>query len=59
MGAEYSGPELERTLIARIEEFLRAMGGMFAFMVIWLGDVVENMHYALTGILKSAACFSG
>jgi hypothetical protein len=32
MGAEHSGPELERTLIARVEEFLHAMGGMFAFM---------------------------
>jgi hypothetical protein len=49
MGAEYSGPELERTLIARIEEFLRAMGGMLAFMVIWLGDVVggRSGKYAL------------
>lgn len=32
MGEEYSERELERALIARIEDFLRAMGGMFAFM---------------------------
>ncbi len=31
-GEEYSERELERALIARIEDFLRAMGGMFAFM---------------------------
>ncbi|MGI6460881.1 MAG: PDDEXK nuclease domain-containing protein [Candidatus Hydrogenedentales bacterium] len=29
---EHSERELERALIARIEDFLRAMGGMFAFM---------------------------
>lgn len=32
MGEEHSERELERALIARIEDFLRAMGGMFAFM---------------------------
>lgn len=32
LGDEYSERELEKALIARIEEFLRAMGGMFAFM---------------------------
>jgi len=32
LGEEYSELELERALIARIEHFLRAMGGMFAFM---------------------------
>jgi predicted nuclease of restriction endonuclease-like (RecB) superfamily len=32
LGQEHSERELERGLIARIEEFLRAMGGMFAFM---------------------------
>ncbi|NLM71728.1 MAG: DUF1016 domain-containing protein [Synergistaceae bacterium] len=32
LGEEYSERELERALIARIEDFLRAMGGMFAFM---------------------------
>jgi len=32
LGEEYSERELERALIARIEHFLRAMGGMFAFM---------------------------
>jgi predicted nuclease of restriction endonuclease-like (RecB) superfamily len=32
LGEEHSERELERALIARIEEFLRAMGGMFAFM---------------------------
>ena len=32
MGEEHSERELERALINRIENFLRAMGGMFAFM---------------------------
>jgi len=32
LGEEYGERELERALIARIEDFLRAMGGMFAFM---------------------------
>jgi predicted nuclease of restriction endonuclease-like (RecB) superfamily len=32
MGAEHSERELERSLIARIEDFLRAMGGLFAFV---------------------------
>jgi predicted nuclease of restriction endonuclease-like (RecB) superfamily len=32
MGEEHSERELERALITRIEGFLRAMGGMFAFM---------------------------
>jgi predicted nuclease of restriction endonuclease-like (RecB) superfamily len=32
LGEEHSERELERALIARIEDFLRAMGGLFAFM---------------------------
>jgi predicted nuclease of restriction endonuclease-like (RecB) superfamily len=32
LGEEHTERELERALIARIEDFLRAMGGMFAFM---------------------------
>ncbi len=32
LGEEHSERELERALIARIEDFLRAMGGMFAFI---------------------------
>ena len=32
LGEEHSERELEQALIARIEDFLRAMGGMFAFM---------------------------
>lgn len=32
LGEEHSERELERSLITRIEDFLRAMGGMFAFM---------------------------
>ena len=32
LGEEHSERELEKALIARIEDFLRAMGGMFAFM---------------------------
>ena len=32
LGEEHGERELERALLARIEEFLRAMGGMFAFL---------------------------
>ena len=32
LGEEHSERELERALLAKIENFLRAMGGMFAFM---------------------------
>ena len=32
LGEQHSERELERALITRIEDFLRAMGGMFAFM---------------------------
>ena len=32
LGEAYSERELEKALIARVEDFLRAMGGMFAFM---------------------------
>lgn len=32
LGEKHSERELERALISRIEDFLRAMGGMFAFM---------------------------
>jgi predicted nuclease of restriction endonuclease-like (RecB) superfamily len=32
LGDQHSERELERSLIARIEDFLRAMGGMFAFL---------------------------
>jgi predicted nuclease of restriction endonuclease-like (RecB) superfamily len=32
LGAAHSERELERALIARVEEFLQAMGGLFAFM---------------------------
>ena len=32
MGRAHSERELERALITRIEDFLRAMGGMFAFL---------------------------
>ena len=32
LGDEYGERELEKSLIARVEDFLRAMGGMFAFV---------------------------
>lgn len=32
LGEDHSERELERALIVRIEDFLRAMGGMFSFM---------------------------
>lgn len=45
LGAEHGERELERALIARIEDFLRAMGGMFAFMGSQFRLEVEGREY--------------
>lgn len=45
LGEEHSERELERGLIARIEDFLRAMGGMFAFMSSQFRLEVEGDEY--------------
>lgn len=46
LGAQHSERELERALIARIEDFLRAMGGMFAFMGSqWRLEVDGKEHF--------------
>ena len=46
LGAQHSERELEHALIARIEDFLRAMGGMFAFMGSqWRLEVDGKEHF--------------
>lgn len=48
LGAEHSERELERALISRIEEFLRAMGGLFAFMGSHFRLEVDGREFLLT-----------
>ncbi|MEA1928920.1 MAG: DUF1016 domain-containing protein, partial [Candidatus Auribacterota bacterium] len=45
MGEEHSERELERALIARIEDFLRAMGGLFAFVGSQFRLAVDDKEY--------------
>jgi predicted nuclease of restriction endonuclease-like (RecB) superfamily len=45
MGEEHSERELERALIARIEDFLRAMGGLFAFLGSQFRLAVDDKEY--------------
>ena len=45
MGEEHSERELERALIARIEDFLRAMGGLFAFVGSQFRLAVDGKEY--------------
>jgi predicted nuclease of restriction endonuclease-like (RecB) superfamily len=45
LGEEHSERELERALIARIEQFLRAMGGLFAFIGSQFRLEVEGKEY--------------
>jgi predicted nuclease of restriction endonuclease-like (RecB) superfamily len=45
LGKEHSERELERALIAKLENFLRAMGGMFAFMGSQYRLEVDNKEY--------------
>ena len=51
LGEAHSERELEKALIARIEDFLRAMGGMFAFMGSQYQLVVDGDEFFLDLLL--------
>jgi predicted nuclease of restriction endonuclease-like (RecB) superfamily len=51
LSEEHGERELERALIARIEDFLRAMGGMFAFMGSQYRLEVEGDEYFIDMLL--------
>jgi len=51
LGERHGERELERALIARIEDFLRAMGGMFAFMGSQYRLEVEGKEYFIDLLL--------
>jgi predicted nuclease of restriction endonuclease-like (RecB) superfamily len=51
LGEKHSERELERALIARIEDFLRAMGGMFAFVGSQFRLEVEGQEYFIDLLL--------
>jgi predicted nuclease of restriction endonuclease-like (RecB) superfamily len=51
LGEEHSERELERALIARIEDFLRAMGGMFAFVGSQFHLEVDGREYFIDLLL--------
>lgn len=51
LGEKHSERELERALIARIEEFLRAMGGLFAFMGSQYRLEVQGQEYFIDLLL--------
>ena len=51
MGEEHSERELERALIARIEDFLRAMGGLFAFVGSQFRLAVDDKEYSIDLLL--------
>jgi hypothetical protein len=51
LGEEHSERELERELIGRIEDFLRSMGGMFAFMGSQYRLDVEDEDYFIDLLL--------
>ncbi|RMD98459.1 MAG: DUF1016 domain-containing protein, partial [Calditrichaeota bacterium] len=51
LGEDHSERELERALIVRVEEFLRSMGGMFAFMGSQFRLEVENREYFIDLLL--------
>ncbi len=51
LGGEHRERELERALIARVEDFLRAMGGMFAFMGSQFRMVVDDQEYYIDLLL--------
>jgi predicted nuclease of restriction endonuclease-like (RecB) superfamily len=51
LGEEHSERELERALIARIEDFLRAMGGVFAFVGSQFRLEVEGEEYFIDLLL--------
>ena len=51
LGEQHSERELERALLARIEDFLRTMGGMFAFMGSQYRLEVEDKEYFIDLLL--------
>lgn len=51
LGDQHSERELERALIARIEDFLRAMGGLFAFVGSQFRLEVESQEYFIDLLL--------
>lgn len=51
MGVEHSERELERALIIRIEDFLRAMGGLFAFVGSQFQLEVDGKEYFIDLLL--------
>ncbi|NCD23719.1 MAG: DUF1016 domain-containing protein [Spartobacteria bacterium] len=51
LGEEHSERELERALIARVEDFLRAMGGLFAFVGSQFRLEVEDKEYFIDLLL--------
>jgi len=51
LGNEHGERELESALIARIEDFLRAMGGMFAFMGSQFRLEVDDKEYSIDLLL--------
>jgi predicted nuclease of restriction endonuclease-like (RecB) superfamily len=51
LGGEHSERELERALIGRIEDFLRAMGGLFAFVGSQFRLEVEGEEYFIDLLL--------
>jgi predicted nuclease of restriction endonuclease-like (RecB) superfamily len=51
LGAEHAERELERALIARIEDFLRAMGGLFAFVGSQFRLEVDEKEYFIDLLL--------
>ena len=51
LGAEHSERELEKALILRVEDFLRAMGGLFAFVGSQFRLEVEEKEYFIDLLL--------
>lgn len=51
LGREHSERELERALIARVEDFLRAMGGLFAFVGSQFRLEVDGKEYFIDLLL--------
>jgi len=51
LGEQYAERELERALVARIEDFLRAMGGMFAFIGSQYRLEIEGIEYFIDLLL--------
>lgn len=58
LGDEHSERELERALIARVEDFLQAMGGIFAFVGSQFRLEVEDKEYFIDLLLfhRSLRC---